>query len=430
MLCLTLLLLSVVSGSPSTMLDVKTAIQPAILADEDVQEPEEARSTDWSQEKLMLPRFFIGGACSRLQRFYEIWTDYKPDILRNVTYQSRTLFVWNTPELLDEMSRGCPGGPFSPYGKSRCRLTDVEGVGLRAMLPTDSHWNPDCLMRKGSVFVPADEHMKDMFPGSFVVGDGKLPRMPHGSSVEVMRFWRKDQFRSDSDVATTAQVWYYHAPGSGIYLDMGRTLWAKPTSHLDISPFSCAQVRGRYDTIVFQRVQPKEIHAPASYGGLVELVDCRGRTSSEPQAASNSSTSAMELKEMRVFESSLVATTFDEAREGLKPKNRSVCYHSGEDGPPAEWKLSKADLQRCLNTAAWESACAPPSTSRFLSFRQHGEKRQCACDSRYTYLNCFGSGSGGAPQALAANLLALTSSPSTPRKRARHVWSFLQKLRR
>lgn len=344
---------------------------------------EHEQDPQWVQEKLMLPRINVavdGDKCQHMQLASEIFAD-SPRVWN--TTEPHTRFVWSTPEML----RARLPLPPSKYG-----IPDGKGAH-RVMVPSTAHWVEGCNLRKGTVFVPDDCLMPDMFPGMFVAGDGKLPRMPHYSSVEVMRFFRVDEPRAEEDQSNVGQVFYYHAPGSGIYLDLGRTLWAKPIPYYEnTTPYSCSAVRGEYDTMVFQREQPNP--SSVAYGGMVEIVDCRGEGGPVRASlrAGPGSTIKDDFDQMEAFETTLIATT-EELVLPLKGLRLQAKYQQNRPG-------------------AWEHACPPPSIARFLSVQQDGKRRRCVCNMDFKYLNCFGN---GAPQPLPANRLQESLAASIPK---------------
>ena len=286
----------------------------------------------WEQERVVLRRLRSRQPCGDMRLWNELWRGddlADPPSAPNDSTLLHTRFVWNDWRA----SRG-------------------------ETLPSAEHWDPACIMRTGTAFVPGDMLMSDWWPGLFVAGDGDMAHLPTHSKVEVMRFYRSDEYRDAADEATIDQVWYYHAPGSGIYLDLGRPLWAPPALSTLITPYSCQQTRGRYDTIIFRRNQTGLPAGRVRYGGLVEIVDCRGSQTSQQPATNNDDDEKA---------SELVATTEAEARAGLAPHERS--------SPP------------------WESACPPTAVSGWLSSEPdaEGQRAECACDPRYTYLNCYGN---------------------------------------
>ena len=75
------------------------------------------------------------------------------------------------------------------------------------------------------------------------------------------------------DRGTVGQFWYYHAPGSGIWLNIGRSL--RMESAGVFSP-GCQQAVSRgYDTISLSPDNTKVPDGSTHYGGISEIVDCR-----------------------------------------------------------------------------------------------------------------------------------------------------------
>ena len=377
-------------------------------ADMDMEQTD-SRNPNWRDEKLLIPRVLVGGGdnnCDRMEQWDHVWKTYVPLALQGVALP-QTRFVWNVPEFLDELKKAELEVHFN-------------GRAPTPMLPSATHYSKRCLMKMGTLFVPSDDHMDDLFPGTFIVGSGFLPRMPSHSKIEVMRFWRADQYRNPEDEATLDQIWYYHAPGSGIYLDIGVALWSTPTLRMDSSPYSCKDVQGQYDTIIFQKIQPDPAKSEdrVRYGGIVELVDCRGDgkgfNSSRSTVADRHFPqiplpSADELTRLSGLYDNSTAAADDADDDGNEVEPMDANPHPTERPPRrnrtmCEWDVNfyirtgrkvQANLPAdkyadCVSVRPWESACPPAETSRFLSMLHDGNSHPCVCNGRYSYLNCFG----------------------------------------
>ena len=134
------------------------------------------------------------------------------------------------------------------------------------------HASKTCKVNPGVLFVPGDEEFGNFFPGMFVSGKEMILPMKNNSDVEVMHFKRSFRRGYQSHAALENQFWYYHAPGSNIFLPMGTILWKVVHNYNYIS---CNWAREHnYDTIVYQPYQSKE--TGISRGNLIEIVDCRG----------------------------------------------------------------------------------------------------------------------------------------------------------
>ena len=121
------------------------------------------------------------------------------------------------------------------------------------------------LRRSNSYWASSSAPLRIHFPGFFVYR-GRATPAPDGAWIEVMRVARTDiGERHPSGAATRGQVWFYAAPGSGIWLNVGRTL-ALESAHRG----GCVDARhGRYDSVQFAN----------AFGGYAhEVVDCRGAT--------------------------------------------------------------------------------------------------------------------------------------------------------
>ena len=109
------------------------------------------------------------------------------------------------------------------------------------------------------------------FPGFFVQHVGAASAVTSAADdhawIEVMRIARLDD-REDAiepnETCTVGQVWFWAAPGSGVWLNVGRSLVARG----DAARPGCREAHAQgYDTI----------QMPAAMGGFSsELMDCRG----------------------------------------------------------------------------------------------------------------------------------------------------------
>ena len=110
-----------------------------------------------------------------------------------------------------------------------------------------------CILNPGVLFVPGDREFGVFFPGMFVSGKNMISPMKDNSEMEVMHFRRDFRRGYTSHKALENQFWYYHAPGSSIFLNMGKILWKIVYS---FNYVSCSFARKHnYDTIVYQHYQ-------------------------------------------------------------------------------------------------------------------------------------------------------------------------------
>ena len=175
---------------------------------------------------------------------------------------------------------------------------------------------------------PPGEHA--FFPGFFAAADLSA-RLADHSWVEVMRIARVDDKRDEGDRCLANQVWYWHAPGSGIWLDVGASLVLTPDYVGPTRKFtSCRAARADgFDTI--------QIPAFRNLSHAFELVDCRDYGGAGPDAP------------LEMWEAACPPAAARLRRGTPAPR----------DGAPA---LANAP------TAA----------------------RPCRCDPRFSFLNCYG----------------------------------------
>ena len=134
-----------------------------------------------------------------------------------------------------------------------------------------------CMLATGVAFFPGDREFDSLLPGRFISGKGSVFPVTDNATMEVMHFRRAFRRGSAAHMALENQFWYYHAPGSGIFLNVGKLLWKVTYSY---NYLSCYQARQRgYETIVYQPYQKKG--PSVTRGNLIEIVDCRGNSTLE-----------------------------------------------------------------------------------------------------------------------------------------------------
>jgi len=111
------------------------------------------------------------------------------------------------------------------------------------------------------------------FPGFFVqrydparLDAVYVDGVPDGRWVEVLRVSRLETKRAATEVCSRGQVWFWRAAGSGVWLDVGKSLRRNATDGAHAE--SCADARrAGYDTIQLLR---------SFHGYSYEILDCRG----------------------------------------------------------------------------------------------------------------------------------------------------------
>ena len=128
-------------------------------------------------------------------------------------------------------------------------------------------------------WVPWDGHEEGRFPGVFLARvEAALPK--DDEWAEVMHVRRREEHRLRQDIASEGQFWYWLAPGSGIWLHVGKAMRVRTAGVY--SPGCERAVEQGYDTIL---LSPSRAGVPPGftrYGGAVEIVDCRGDPSEPP----------------------------------------------------------------------------------------------------------------------------------------------------
>jgi len=95
--------------------------------------------------------------------------------------------------------------------------------------------------------------------------------------VEVTHFARLEDHTAPEDISSVGQMWYWMAPGSGIWLNVGKAV-RYDTAGLDAQGGCPKAIQDGYDTIIntpwHNATSPQNGYM--NYGGMVEIVDCRG----------------------------------------------------------------------------------------------------------------------------------------------------------
>ena len=135
------------------------------------------------------------------------------------------------------------------------------------------HWDFSVVVSKGDTFVPGDSSFIFPFPGAFQYTGHVFA--PHDYEyVEVMHFYRQKDHHALRDIPSVGQFWYYSAPGSGIWINLGRALRMNTAGRY--SPRCEHALNNGYDSYM---LSPDNTDLPSTqshYGGMVEIVDCAG----------------------------------------------------------------------------------------------------------------------------------------------------------
>jgi len=115
---------------------------------------------------------------------------------------------------------------------------------------------------------------KHSYPGFFMVPrDNSYKLLPDMNEwVEVMHTGRIEDHTEAKDISSAGQFWYWVAPGSGIWVNVGN-MYRCYTAGQDSCGGCPWAVANGYDTIM--NTPPLE-EGKMNYGGMVELMDCRG----------------------------------------------------------------------------------------------------------------------------------------------------------
>jgi hypothetical protein len=157
----------------------------------------------------------------------------------------------------------------STYGLRKSSLRFIWGENASKI----KHDNFSVVVAKGDTFVPFDPAFIFPFPGAFQYTGHVFT--PHDYEyVEVMHFYRRKDHQPLRDIPSVGQFWYYSAPGSGIWMNLGRALRMRTAGKY--SPGCEYALDNGYDTYV---LSPDNTGLPSTqsyYGGMVEIVDCAG----------------------------------------------------------------------------------------------------------------------------------------------------------
>lgn len=157
-------------------------------------------------------------------------------------------------------------------------------------MSADQPWAPGCVDSTAEIgYADAAPGSRARFPGFFLASASAVDdaRLPDHSWVEVMHVARDEDHRDEESIASEGQFWYWLAPGSGIFLNLGRAL-RSPT--VGVSSPGCRHAVGRgYDTIL--------ITQPDDFGsGMVEAADGRVRYGTLPACVAPTQDSSISVR--------------------------------------------------------------------------------------------------------------------------------------
>lgn len=93
--------------------------------------------------------------------------------------------------------------------------------------------------------------------------------------IEVAHVGRLEDHTLPEDIASVGQMWYWMAPGSGIWLNVGKTKLLD-TAGVDAQGGCPQAIKEGYDTVINRPLTPPPPDGYMNYGGMVEVMDCRG----------------------------------------------------------------------------------------------------------------------------------------------------------
>jgi len=135
--------------------------------------------------------------------------------------------------------------------------------------PTGALWAP----LSDAIMDPCTTPEPMPFPGFFVTRtppiheDVRMTGVPDNMWVEIIRIARRNDKSQERDQCLVGQVWFWAAPGSGVWWNTGRSKRLLGSSYLYRRP-TCREVRLQgFDSMQFSPFFPKM---------TLELVDCRG----------------------------------------------------------------------------------------------------------------------------------------------------------
>ena len=147
-------------------------------------------------------------------------------------------------------------------------------AGGTCLMEDGQLWAPGCVdftNRTGYADAPAGQ--APQFPGVFVARARAYAELPQDDTwAEVVHIARDEDHSEEEDRASEGQFWYWHAPGSGIWLNVGRAL-RMPTVGI-VAPGCRKAVAEGFDTIILHGNATMATDS-ITYGSAVELVDCR-----------------------------------------------------------------------------------------------------------------------------------------------------------
>jgi hypothetical protein len=165
-------------------------------------------------------------------------------------------------------------------------------------VPRVPFFGESCQMRFGQPFAPFDGSTWEdyagnthTYPGFFMVPkDDEYKLLPQSYEwVEVMHTGRNEDHQCDrqkdpdcddlQDISSAGQFWYWFAPGSGIWLNVGNmatcdTAGVAACGDPESETYGCQfALENGYDTLL--NIPQSNGDGTIKYGGMVEIVDCR-----------------------------------------------------------------------------------------------------------------------------------------------------------
>lgn len=240
-------------------------------------------------------------------------------------------------------------------------------------------------LQQGDIWVPGLRIERHLSQGGFFVNPphGSRSRgFPHGSMVEVMRVSHPPSENPHSaygpEAGSSTQVWYWHAPGSGVYLSLGRTLSVANRSALL-----------RELAVRIRAPQPfalKRVEVTREAG----LRRCEGCTAERWQGFEVVWTRLQHPDEVLEHQQAPAAVC-DLVRTAKFDTIQLYAAFGGQRFEIVDCRATRGGAgQPVKPPRPWTSACAPlhSSESLWVPDSKMGMWKPCSCSASLPFLNC------------------------------------------
>lgn len=256
------------------------------------------------------------------------------------------------------------------------------------------------ILRPGDIWLPGMRIERHLSLAGFFVQAHEIQYSrgyPDGSLVEIMRVSHPPGENPSTaygpEAASTSQVWYWHAPGSGIYLTVGRSLVVTNRSAL-LEELS-RRAGGAALPLFLKRVEvPRELGlrlcdgcTPEPWLGF-DVVWAR-KTRSDGRRGTAEGMVLCDPVRAAGFDTVQLVAAFGGQRFEIIDCRVGIRLVHRTDPQQSKSLLHREHAIAAPPAASWTSACTPPATSaQLLRPGAGGSWQACNCSRSIAFLNC------------------------------------------